>query len=205
MFFGEAERVLRTLSGGNSPANRPRPEPVEHAESALESRERDKAVRLMRVNHAGEVAAQALYQGLALTAKLDEVRDEMRQAASEEVDHLAWCEERLDELGGQPSLLTPLWYAGSFSIGAAAGIAGDRWSLGFVAETEAQVVKHLDTHLEQLPEKDYTSRAILERMREDEERHGKAARDAGGLPLPEPIQRVMKAVSRIMTATAYWI
>ncbi len=203
-FFGEAERVLRTLSGGNSPSTRARPAPKDQETLELEQSERDVAVRLMRINHAGEVAAQALYQGQALTARLDDVRDEMRQAASEEVDHLAWCEERLDELGGQPSLLTPLWYAGSFAIGAAAGIAGDRWSLGFVAETEAQVVSHLNSHIERLPDKDHASRAILERMREDEERHGNAARDAGGLPLPEPLQRVMQAVSRVMTRTAYW-
>ena len=235
LLLGEAERVLRTLSGGNSPSNRPRPDrPVPDkqvpdqrerdqsvadqpgpdtapAESprdetpALNDDERQTSIRLMRVNHAGEVAAQALYQGQALTARLDDVRDEMRQAASEEVDHLAWCEDRLAELGGRPSLLTPFWYAGSFAIGAAAGIAGDRWSLGFVAETEAQVVDHLNAHLESMSDNDRASRTILEHMREDEERHGNAARDAGGSPLPAPVKRVMHLVSRVMTRTAYWI
>ncbi len=230
LLLGEAERVLRTLSGGNSPSNRPRPDkhcPDKHGPDkhgldkngpdtaeienpgsnspALDDDERQTSIRLMRVNHAGEVAAQALYQGQALTARLDDVRDEMRQAASEEVDHLAWCEDRLAELGGRPSLLTPFWYAGSFAIGAAAGIAGDRWSLGFVAETEAQVVDHLNAHLESMSDNDRASRTILEHMREDEERHGNAAREAGGSPLPAPVKRVMHLVSRVMTRTAYWI
>ncbi|MEL7447618.1 MAG: 2-polyprenyl-3-methyl-6-methoxy-1,4-benzoquinone monooxygenase [Pseudomonadota bacterium] len=220
LLLGEAERVLRTLSGGNSPSNRPRPDRREPEKPgpdtaemkvadddtpALEDDERQTSIRLMRVNHAGEVAAQALYQGQALTARLDDVRDEMRQAASEEVDHLAWCEDRLAELGGSPSLLTPFWYGASFAIGAAAGIAGDRWSLGFVAETEAQVVDHLNAHLESMSDNDRASRTILEHMREDEERHGNAARDAGGSPLPAPVKRVMQLVSRVMTRTAYWI
>ena len=133
---------------------------------------------LMRVNHAGEIAAQGLYQGQAATARLDEVRQSMEQAAEEENDHLAWCEERLSELGSRPSVLNPVWYAGAFAIGAAAGLLGDRWSLGFVAETERQVVRHLENHLESLPEGDARSRAILEQMKVDEERHGAKAEKA---------------------------
>jgi ubiquinone biosynthesis monooxygenase Coq7 len=157
----------------------------------------------MRVNHAGEVAAQALYQGQALTARLDDVRDKMREAAIEEQDHLAWCEARLRELGSQPSLLNPLWYSGSFAIGALAGLAGDRWSLGFVAETEQQVVEHLESHLGDLPAKDQRSREVVTKMRDDEAEHRDTARDAGGAALPGPVRGLMRAVAGIMTRTAY--
>jgi 3-demethoxyubiquinol 3-hydroxylase len=159
----------------------------------------------MRVNHSGEVAAQALYQGQALTARLDQVRDKMTEAAQEENDHLAWTEARVRELGGHLSYLNPVWYLGSFLIGAAAGAAGDRWSLGFVAETEHQVVAHLDRHLARLPAQDARSRAILEQMRVDEARHATVALEAGAAALPEPVKRLMGLASQVMTRTAYWI
>jgi ubiquinone biosynthesis monooxygenase Coq7 len=160
---------------------------------------------LMRVNHAGEVAAQGLYQGQAATARLEDVRAAMEQAAVEENDHLAWCEERLAELDSRPSVLDPIWYAGSFLIGAAAGIAGDQWSLGFVAETERQVVEHLDDHLQRLPEDDERSRSIIDQMRSDELRHASTATAAGGAELPQPVRKLMGLISKIMTKGAYRI
>jgi ubiquinone biosynthesis monooxygenase Coq7 len=160
---------------------------------------------LMRVNHAGEIAAQGLYQGQAATAELAEVRAAMEQAAQEENDHLAWCEERLTELGSRPSLLGPLWYAGAFAIGAGAGLVGDRWSLGFVAETERQVVRHIEEHLGMLPADDERSRAILEQMKVDELAHGSAALAAGGVELPAPVRGLMGVVSKVMTRGAYWV
>jgi ubiquinone biosynthesis monooxygenase Coq7 len=159
----------------------------------------------MRVNHAGEIAAQGLYQGQAATAELPEVRAAMEQAAEEENDHLAWCEARLAELGSRPSVLGPLWYAGAFAIGAGAGLVGDRWSLGFVAETERQVVRHLEEHLGMLPADDARSRAILEQMKEDELAHGSAALEAGGAELPRPVKALMGLVSKLMTRGAYWV
>ncbi|MDH3588451.1 MAG: 2-polyprenyl-3-methyl-6-methoxy-1,4-benzoquinone monooxygenase [Gammaproteobacteria bacterium] len=198
-----ADQALRTVAGSPAAA---RVSPAQQQEdSVLQPDERRQSARLMRVNHAGEVAAQALYQGQALTARLDQVRDSMEQSAAEETDHLAWCEQRLSELGGHRSLLSPLWYAGSFAIGAIAGFAGDRWSLGFVAETERQVVRHIDGHLKRLPERDSRSRAILEQMRTDEAEHGKKASQAGGQDLPQPVPQLMTAVSRLMTRAAYWI
>ncbi|MCA1799428.1 MAG: 2-polyprenyl-3-methyl-6-methoxy-1,4-benzoquinone monooxygenase [Xanthomonadaceae bacterium] len=195
------DRALRTLASVGAAE---RPSPSENvADAPLDDAERRRSAALMRVNHAGEVAAQALYDGQALTARLDTVRAAMQRSADEETDHLAWCRARIRELGGRPSLLNPLWYAGSFAIGAAAGIAGDRWSLGFVAETERQVVRHLDSHLEQLPADDARSRAILTQMRADEEHHGTVATDAGGQPLPAPIRSLMRCTSLVMTRTAY--
>lgn len=167
--------------------------------------ERHHAAGLMRVNHAGEIAAQALYHGQALTARDPAVREAMEQSATEELDHLAWCEHRVNELGESVSRLGPLWYLGSFGIGALAGLMGDRFSLGFIAETEKQVVAHLDEHLGRLPEQDQRSRAILETMREDEEQHGEAARAAGGRALPEPVRHAMSLVSKVMTRTAYHV
>jgi ubiquinone biosynthesis monooxygenase Coq7 len=158
---------------------------------------------LLRVDHAGEVCAQALYQGQALTARRADVRSRLEQAAREENDHLAWCGRRLEELGSHRSLLNPLWYAGSFAIGALAGLAGDRWSLGFLAETERQVVRHLDGHLADLPPDDMKSRAILEQMREDEGRHATTAVDAGAAELPGAVKGLMAGVSRVLTAVAY--
>lgn len=176
-----------------------------HSEHELSAQERRHSAGLMRINHAGEVAAQALYQGQALTANLANVREQMTQAAREEQDHLAWCEQRLHELGDRTSWLNPLWYGGSFAIGALAGAAGDAWSLGFVAETERQVMRHLEQHLSTLPTADTKSRAILEQMKIDEGQHATMAMQAGGKELPEPLKRLMGLTSKVMTSTAYWI
>jgi ubiquinone biosynthesis monooxygenase Coq7 len=199
--LSQADQALRTMFGGPPPASRENP--AADNQSELSEADRQHVAGLMRINHAGEIAAQALYQGQALTARLEVVRDAMEQAAAEENDHLAWCEERLRELDDHTSRLDPLWFAGSFAIGALAGLLGDRWSLGFVAETERQVVKHLESHLAQLPEGDHRTRAILEKMKEDEERHGDTASRAGGAELPEPVRRLMTLTSKVMTKTAY--
>lgn len=159
---------------------------------------------LMRVNHAGEVAAQALYRGQAAVARDPKIKQQLLDAADEEQAHLQWCQQRLAELGEIPSKLDPLWYAGSYAIGAVAGLAGDRWSLGFVEETEKQVAEHLDSHLEELPEEDAKSRAIVEKMKNDEERHGREAAQAGAQALPRPVQELMRAAAKIMTRSAYW-
>lgn len=203
-FISHVDQVVRTLFGRPTPTERVNPADA-IAEPSLTDAERTASARLMRVNHAGEVAAQALYQGQALTARLPRVRSSMERAALEENDHLLWCEQRIGELGSHASYLNPLWHAGSLTIGACAGLAGDKWSLGFVAETENQVVAHLQEHLGRLPEKDTRSRAILEQMREDERRHGDTARDAGGIALPAPIKALMTLTSKIMTRTAYWL
>ncbi|MGD8785300.1 MAG: 2-polyprenyl-3-methyl-6-methoxy-1,4-benzoquinone monooxygenase [Thioalkalispiraceae bacterium] len=163
------------------------------------------AGRFMRINHAGEVAAQGLYTGQALTAKMENVREKMQEAAQEENDHLNWCATRINELGSHTSYLDPFWYAGSVTIGALAGIAGDKWSLGFVAETEKQVVEHLDSHLRKLSPEDNRSRAILEQMKEDEGKHATTALESGGAQLPAPIRGLMKVTAKVMTKTAYWI
>lgn len=160
---------------------------------------------LMRVNHVGEVCAQALYQAQALSARTPELRAQMLRAAQEEADHLAWTRQRLDQLGDRPSLLNPLWYAGSFAIGLAAGRAGDAVSLGFVVETERQVEEHLASHLERLPHSDQASRAIVDQMRLDEMRHGQEAREAGAAELPAPVQALMRAAARVMTTAAHRI
>ena len=157
----------------------------------------------MRVNHSGEIAAQALYRGQALVSRDPALRAELLQAAEEEHDHLAWCQQRVEELGGRISLLAPVWYAGSFAIGIAAGLAGDKTSLGFLAETERQVAEHLDGHLQQLAENDKTSRAILEQMRDDEIRHGDSAVERGGAELPPLMKRAMQTVSRVMTSVSF--
>lgn len=167
--------------------------------------DRARSAALMRVNHAGEVAAQALYAGHAVAARDARVRDAMLQAAAEEGEHLDWCEARVRELDSHVSYLTPLWYFGSFAIGAAAGAAGDKWSLGFVMETERQVVEHLDRHLELLPEQDRRSRSILQQMRRDEMQHASVARDAGGTELPLPLRALMRCCAKVMTGTAYWV
>lgn len=173
-------------------------------ETSLSEPEKRHAAGLMRVNHAGEIAAQALYHGQALMARSEATRQFLLQAAGEEGDHLAWCEQRLRELGAVPSRLNPLWYAGSFAIGAAAAIIGDRVSLGFVTETERQVEGHLAAHLQRLPPGDARSRTIVEQMQSEEAAHGAAARARGGSDLPTPIQGLMRATSRVMTTTAYW-
>ncbi|MBL4607630.1 MAG: 2-polyprenyl-3-methyl-6-methoxy-1,4-benzoquinone monooxygenase [Pseudomonadales bacterium] len=203
-FLGQADRALRTLSRAANIAGRE--SPAESCDEAdLSETERKHSAGLMRIDHTGEVCAQALYQGQALTAKLGDVRQAMEHAAQEEVDHLAWCEERLNELNARPSVFNPAWYAMSFAIGALAGIAGDQWSLGFVAETENQVCRHLDEHLDSLPEHDERSKAILEKMREDELNHATAALEAGGAQLPLPVRLGMKASSKAMTGTAYYL
>jgi ubiquinone biosynthesis monooxygenase Coq7 len=200
----ELDQSLRTVYGRPETTERPDPA-ASQAEPALEAAERDRAARLMRVNHAGEVAAQGLYQGQALTARRVEVREQMHRSALEENDHLAWCENRLEALGSHKSRLGPFWYWGSFAIGAAAGAIGDRWSLGFVTETERQVVRHLDEHLQCLPEGDTRSRAVLEQMREDELHHATKAVEAGAAELPGPVKRLMSVVAKVMTRTAYWV
>lgn len=197
-----ADHALKTLSGC---ARASRPSPAGTAACDLSGSERRLAAALMRVNHAGEIAAQALYHGQSLVARSTATRTLLARAAREESDHLAWCEERLKELGSHPSRANPLWYAGSFAIGAVAGAFGDRASLGFVSETERQVEGHLDEHLSRLPAGDGRSRAVLEAMREDEARHGSSARDAGALPLPAPIRVLMRRTARVMTRTSYWI
>lgn len=173
-------------------------------EPALSESEKKHCAGLMRVNHAGEVCAQALYQGQALTAKLTHVKQQMNRAAAEETDHLAWCEQRLQELNSNPSKLNPLWYTGSVIIGALAGLAGDKVSLGFVAETEHQVSAHLQKHLQKLPLQDNKTRAILERMQDDEEHHAQEAINAGAVELPYLVKQMMSAVSKLMTKTSYY-
>jgi len=166
--------------------------------------EQDKAcaAALMRVNHAGEMAAQALYQGQSMIARDVSIREQLRSASVEESDHLNWCRQRLDELGESPSKLDPFWYAGSFVMGVAAGVVGDRWNLGFLAETEHQVVRHLESHLEQLPERDSRSRAIVSQMREDEQGHANLAEHLGAAVLPKPVRGLMKLTSKVMTSLA---
>jgi ubiquinone biosynthesis monooxygenase Coq7 len=197
-----ADAGLRASCGRPASA---RPTPGKPAAGPADPALRRHAAGLMRVNHAGEIAAQGLYLGQALTARAPATRSALEKAAAEEGDHLAWCRDRLDELGSRPSLLDPLWYAGSVAIGALAGLAGDRASLGFMAETERQVEGHLADHLERLPADDARSRAIVEQMQADEIGHGRAALDAGAAPLPEPVPRLMRLAARIMTGTAYWI
>lgn len=202
--IGEFDKALHTVFGPAPTGDRPSPADGQDA-AELSAAQRTLAGRLMRVNHAGEVAAQALYQGQAATAKLPAVRAKMQQAADEENDHLAWTARRVRELGTHTSVLGPFWYAGSFAIGAAAGLIGDRWSLGFVAETEHQVVAHLERHLARLPAGDAKSRAILETMRDDEARHATVAIEAGAAALPAPVKTAMTLASKVMTGTAYWI
>ena len=200
----EADTLMRTLSSRGHTASRPSPARG-HSEAELSESERAHVAGLMRVNHTGEVCAQALYQGQALTAKLATVREEMRQAAAEEVDHLVWCEERLRQLRSRPSALNPAWYGLSFTLGALAGAVGDAISLGFVAATEERVCEHLKDHLRQLPENDRRSRLILQRMLEDEERHGQQALEAGGRDFPRPVKNAMSALARVMTRSSYYI
>lgn len=172
-------------------------------ENPLSATEKHHSAGLMRVNHSGEVSAQALYQGQALTARDSRVRHSMRQSAREEVDHLAWCEQRIIELDGHTSLLNPVWYIGSLTIGAVAGICGDKWSLGFITETERQVVNHLQDHLDRLPDRDEKSRAILQQMQIDEGHHATVALEAGAAELPGPVKHLMRLASKVMTTSAY--
>ncbi len=172
-------------------------------ETPLDETQRHIAAALMRVNHSGEVCAQALYQGQALTARDASARQSLEQAAQEETEHLAWTERRIAELGGTRSLLNPLFYAGSFALGVASGLLGDRWNLGFLAETERQVVRHLESHLQRLPQADQKSRAIIEQMRDDEARHAASAMHHGGAELPGLVKAAMRVSSKVMTQTAY--
>ena len=197
------DRALRTLCARATSA---RPLPGgDLEETRLDERDKRGAAALMRVNHAGEVCAQALYHGQAMTARNREVRQVLEQAAAQETEHLAWTEQRIDELGGRVSVLNPLLYAGSFAIGAVSGLLGDKWNLGFLAETEQQVEGHLDDHLGRLPEDDRKSRAIVAQMKEDEAGHARAARNHGGAQLPLPARQAMRAASRLMTKSTYWI
>jgi ubiquinone biosynthesis monooxygenase Coq7 len=201
-----ADQTLRTLFASHVAA---RPNPSETVPETPEIADNEAARRhtaaLMRINHSGEVAAQALYQGQAFVSRAAATRDSLMEAAREETDHLAWCAERIRQLGGRTSVLNPLWYAGSFTIGALAGLAGDRISLGFVAETERQVVEHLDGHLQRLPAEDQRTRAIIQQMSADEQRHGHNATQAGGAELPGPVRALMKLTAKVMTRTAYWL
>ncbi len=203
-FINNADRALRTVAPNAVQAQRSNPAST-HVESDMSDEERRHAAGLMRVNHTGEVCAQALYQGQALTARLPDVRLEMEQAAKEEEDHLAWCQERVNELGSHTSHLNPLWYAMSFGIGAAAGLAGDKWSLGFVAETEKQVCAHLEGHMARVPIQDEKTRAIIQQMHHDEAEHMQMALKAGAAELPPPVKQLMALVAKIMTGTAYRI
>jgi len=183
-----------------------RPSPAQSVEDiTLNKAERRISEGLMRVNHAGEVSAQALYQGQAMASRNAKVCNTMRQSAEEEIDHLAWCERRINELGGRTSYLNPLWYLGSFSMGTLAGIVGDKWSFGFVAETERQVVDHLQEHLKRLPSDDLKSRAIIQQMAIDEARHGSIAQETGGVELPTIVKMSMRFCSKLMTRAAYWV
>lgn len=196
-----ADEALRTLSGTATAA---RPAPSGESPRAADAERRHSAA-LMRVNHTGEICAQALYSGQSIFARDPAVRAALRTAALEERDHLAWCRERLGELGSRPSALDPLWYAGSMAMGVVSGLAGDRWSLGFLTETEAQVERHLEGHLEQLPVADGRSRAIVAQMRDDERRHGSLGIELGGRELPLPVRRAMQVAAKVMTRTAYWV
>lgn len=187
-------------------ASRPYPQPETPAASsdtALSEQERRHAAALMRINHVGEVCAQALYSGQALVSRDPANVEALKQASREEVDHLAWCERRMNELGGRKSLLNPLWFGASFGLGVTAGLLGDKWNLGFLAETEHQVSSHLNSHLQQLPAQDHASRAIVAQMKEDEEQHARKAEQLGGAALPAPVRLAMRLASKVMTQTAY--
>jgi len=202
--IAHTDQALRTVFG--EPIGSGRENPAQPAgDNELSSTERAESIRLMRVNHAGEVCAQALYQGQALTARSHETRSKMTQAAVEENDHLTWCRQRIQQLGGHTSLLNPVWYAGSLAMGAASGLLGDKWSLGFLAETENQVVKHLEGHLQRLPAGDNKSHAILEQMQTDEAKHQATAIKSGGVELPPPVKKMMTLMSKIMTTATYRI
>jgi ubiquinone biosynthesis monooxygenase Coq7 len=196
------DNALRMSSGEAGAAKRVNPAKTV-AEVVMDETQRRHAAGLMRINHAGEICAQALYAGQAATARNSGVKAGMQKAADEEIDHLSWCKERLDELESHPSLLAPLWYAGSFAIGAAAGLAGDGWSLGFLKETENQVEAHLESHIARLPAEDARSRAILDQMKIDEAKHAKMAENAGAFDLPLPLRKLMKLTAGAMKAIAY--
>ena len=198
---GNALRTVATPAGRSARAN-----PAANIiDAELNDSQKRHAAGLMRINHAGEVAAQALYRGHATVARDKDIEGQMQHAADEEFDHLAWCEQRIHELGEDVSKLSPVWYAGAYAIGAASGILGDKWSLGFIAETERQVCAHLDGHLDSLPPEDVKSRAIVEQMRDEEEEHGENAINAGAADLPAPVKHLMRMTAKVMTKTAYWV
>lgn len=202
-FIIEFDKGLRTLF---TPAASVRPMPGKQLdEAALSAAEKKLAAALMRVNHSGEICAQALYQGQALTARNPTAKAALQQAAQEETEHLCWCETRVHELGSHTSYLNPLWYTGSLAMGALAGALGDQWNLGFLAETEHQVERHLAGHLTRLPAADSKSRAIVEQMKIDEARHATSALEQGGVALPPPIKHAMQLTSKLMTQAAYWV
>lgn len=203
-FLIHADTALRTIVGKPQATHRPYPA-NDISDIEMDEKQKKHVAALMRVNHAGEVSAQALYQGQSITARNHQVREKLEQAALEENDHLVWTANRLRELGAGASLLNPLWYAGSFAVGAFAGALGDRWNLGFLAETEHQVVKHLDEHIDELPQNDRRSQAILHQMKADEARHATTALDHGAGELPLPVKKLMQAMSKVMTRTAYRI
>ena len=200
--IAQCDQALRTCVPGANQASRSTPAEA-HKEQELSGSEKKHIAGLMRINHTGEVCAQALYAGQALTAKSHETIASMKHAAAEEVDHLTWCDERLTQLGSRPSLLNPIFYGLSFALGATAGLAGDKWSLGFVAETERQVEKHLQNHLDEIPESDQKTKAIIKQMIIDEQQHGESAKAAGGKNLPNPIQLAMKTMAEVMKKATY--
>lgn len=203
-FCLQFDQALRVVTGQTSPVTREDPAATVE-DNVLDKKQQNLSAALMRVNHVGEVCAQALYQGQAFTAKSEQIKIAMQQAAAEENDHLAWCGQRLIELQSHPSYLNPVWYSGAFLIGAVAGLIGDRWSLGFVVETERQVEAHLANHLQKLPEKDSKSRAVLLQMKIDEAKHADLAVANGAAELPSWIKALMRLKAKIMTTTAYWI
>jgi ubiquinone biosynthesis monooxygenase Coq7 len=204
VFFLLADDALTTLFGSPRTTGREDPGTTVN-EGELSSFEKKESARLMRVNHSGEVCAQALYRSQALTARSDALKKHMIQAAREENDHLQWCEHRIKTLGGKKSLLNPIWYAGSFAFGAVAGLIGDQWNLGFLAETERQVEMHLKGHLQRLPARDSRSQAVVRQMKEDEANHATTALRAGAKELPRPVKGLMRVVSQVMTKTSHWL
>ena len=204
LIIGFDQGLTTLFNSSNVRANRNYPA-GDIEENPLTGTEKRQSAGLMRVNYAGEVSAQALYQGQGMTARDAAIRKSMQQSALEEVDHLAWCEQRLRELDSHTSILNPVWYTGSFAIGAFAGLCGDKWSLGFITETEQQVVRHLQSHLDTLSVRDGKSRAILEQMQLDEEHHATVALEAGAAELPGPVKRLMRLTSKVMTTASYWV
>ncbi len=201
-----ADKLLKTLSGHVDATEKSRPSPgLSLPESGLTSVQKKHVAGLMRVNYAGEVCAQALYQGQALTARNPELKIKLAQAGLEEEDHLRWCQSRIHELDSHVSFLNPLWYAGSFTLGVIAGVWGDKWNLGFLEETEKQVTAHLDDHLSKIPCNDFRTKAILMQMRDEEAEHANVAHNIGATELPQPIKLAMSFVSKLMTSTAYWV
>jgi len=201
IIINECDKALRAIFA-KPKGTRPTPQPSSKPQEELTDSEVKQSIELMRINHTGEVCAQALYQGQAITARSTQVKEKMHEAASEEIDHLQWCEARLEELGGRPSLLNPIWYAGSLTMGTLAGVLGDKWSLGFLQETEIQVEKHLGDHLEKLSEKDQASRAIVEQMQIDEAQHAQMAKESGAAELPIIAKWMMVKTANIMKIVA---